>query len=250
MVWNRREGAPYRARAVIKALNQRGIPLTASIDAAVDVLDRVEAGLPPEPSPTALHDAVLAGADAEHLDGLVLKELGHSRIRAAYAQAKLSAAVQVLRAVIADRHELHPHLAERAAECIDTLKQCASIDAPLDSLIRSGRTGDAKALADKELAGRELAELFQLRDIHLTPEGIDARPAGVDCTQWVNPGKVSHLHGDTPADRYVNGLRRGGELHYPTPEQAAELAAPIAAELAEAAERRRERQHGIGHLAV
>lgn len=249
-MWNRREGSPFRARAVIKALNQRGIPLTDNIAQALDDLDRIEAELPAEPEPTALHDAIIDGADAQVLDDLVLRELGSSRIRAAYAQAKLTAAVSVLRALIEDRDELHAYLADRAQQCIDTLTRCAAISEPIDSLIRSGRTDEAKALADKELAGRELSELYQLRDIHLTPDSVEVRPAGVDCSQWVDPRKVTNLHGDSPADTYINGLRRGGVLHYPTPEEAAALAAPIAAEMLEAAERRRQDQHGVGYMAV
>ena len=251
MAWNRRDGSPYRARGVLAALDARGIEQPAPVAAAVAVLDRIEADKPAEPPQLALHDAIVAGATPAELDAIVLTDLGSHRIRTAFEQARLTAAVNVLRAVLECRDELHQHLAAQAATLIEKLEAIAALDdTRLDTLIREGRHDDARALADKEIVGQELAELHQLRDLYLTPPGLDVKPAGVDCTVWVDPRKAAHLHGDTRADVFLDGIRRGAQLHYPSAEQAAELAAPIAARLARDAQQRKEEQHGLGFLAV
>ena len=251
MSWNRRDGSPYRARSVLAALNARGIEQPHTVAQAVAVLDRIEADKPAEPHPQALHDAIVAGATPDELDAIVLRDLGSHRIRTAFEQARLTAAVAVLRAILDARDEIHAHLAEQAATLIGKLEAIAALDdARLDTLIREGRTGDARALADKEIVGQELSELHQLRDLYLTPPGVDVRPSGVDCTVWVDPRKAAHLHGDSRADVFLDGIRRGAQLWYPSAEQAAEAAAPIAARLAREAQQRKEAQHGLGFLGV
>ena len=251
MAWNRRDGSPYRVRNLLAALDARGIDQPAPVADAVAVLDRIEDDKPAEPEQLALHDAIVAGATPDELNAVVLAELGSHRIRTAFEQARLTAAVDVLRAVLDSRHEIHEHLAAQAAGLIEKLEAIAALDdAKLDTLIREGRHDDARLLADKEIVGQELSELHQLRDLYLTPPGVEVRPSGVDCTIWVDPRKAPHLHGDTRADVFLDGIRKGAQLHYPSAEQAAEAAAPIARRMAQEAQERKESQHGLGFLAV
>ncbi|MGV0796046.1 hypothetical protein ABQF26_03705 [Mycolicibacterium elephantis] len=250
MTWNRREGAPYRLRAALKQFAEHDVALPKAVDQAVALLDRIEATPPADPDPRALHDAIIDGASPDQLDQIALRQLAHGRVRDAWAQARLTAAADALDAILNHRNDIHEQLAEVADDCISKLERIAALgDARLDELIRTGRTDDARALADKAVVATTLDALYQLRDTVLVQPGLDPRPGGVDCTRWRNPGKARNLHGDL-ADRYLAGITRGAGLHYPTPEQAAELAAPIAAELAEAAERRRQAQHGVGAIPV
>lgn len=251
MSWNRREGAPYRARAALKQLDKHGIPLPAAVAEAVAVLDRIEAAPIPDPSPRAIHDAVLDGASLDELDAIALRQLTHSRVRDGWAQARLTAAIEVLSAIMAARDELHAQLAPLAEEHIEKLTKIAGLgEVRLDELIRNSRTDDARLLADKELIGTELHELFQFRDTFLTPVSLDTTPEGVDCSVWRNPRKVRNLHPTTVTDGFIAGIQRGGQLWYPSADEAAAAAAPIAAELRREADAKRRREHGVGHVAV
>ncbi|MGV0797174.1 hypothetical protein ABQF26_09425, partial [Mycolicibacterium elephantis] len=242
---------PFRARAALKQLDQHAIPLPQAVAAAVKVLDRIEANPVHDPPPHALHDAILDGASLNQLDQLALRQLAHSRVRDAWAQARLTAAVDVLTAILAARNDIHTDLAALADECIDKLKRIADLgNTRLDTLIREGKTDAARLVADKELTGGQLNDLYQFRDVYLTPPDIDPRPHGIDCTRWREPRKVRNLHGDNVTDTLITGLKRGGQLWYPSAAKAAEAAAPIVAERQAAAERRRQHQHGIGHVAV
>lgn len=251
MAWSHREGAPYRARKLVADLDHHSVQLDDATHDAIANLDRIETDKPAEPDAQALHDAIVDGATPEQLDAIVLTDLGSHRIRAAYAQARLTAAVAVLHTVLDDRDSLHAQLAEKAAECITKLEQIAALDgAPLDSLIREGRTDDARLLADAPLIGEELNQLYQLRDLALVPAGADLRPYGLDVSRWRNPDKVAHAHGDTPTALMLDGIRRGGQLWYPSSDEQAEALAPLVTAHERKAQRKREREHGIGHIAV
>lgn len=253
MSWNRRDGAPYRARTALAALDQRDITLPAGVLDAVANLDRIEAELPPEPAVTAMHDAVLAGADRDQLDALVLDELGSHRIRTAYAQATLTAAVRVLGAIMDSRDDLHAQLAELADKTITTLTKVADIgEVSLDVLIRAGRHDDARLVAERDIAGPELHALYEFRDLFLTPGGPAAMRLGpVDASQWRDPEAVDHkLHGDTVTARYLAGLRGGGQLWYPTVEKAVQAAQPLYDKLTRDAEQAAARQRQVGGFAA
>lgn len=247
MVWNRRDGAPFRARKLLADLDTFNVEVDAQVLGAVTTLDRIEADKPAEPDPQALHRAILDGAAPTELDAIVLRDLGSGRIRTAYEQARLSAATRILRAVLDDRDQLHAQLAGHAHSAITKLEQIAALDgAKLDTLIREGRHDDARLLADAEITGETLNQLYQLRDLALTPEGVDLRPYSFDVSRWRNPDKVAHAHGDTPAAMALDGLRRGGQLWYPSADEQIEALAPLVAEHERAAQRKREREHGIG----
>ncbi|ADT97881.1 hypothetical protein [Mycolicibacterium gilvum] len=249
MSWNHREGAPFRARKLLADLDHHGVQLDGQVLDALTHLDRVEAEKPAEPDPQALHDAIVAGASTADLDALVLTELGSHRIRAAYAQARLTAAVRVLAAVLTDRDQIHAQLADKAADCIDKLERIAALDAPLDTLIREGRHDDARLLADAHITGETLNQLYQLRDLALIPASADLRPYSLDVSRWRNPDKVAHGHGTTATELFVDGLRRGGTLWYPSADEQAEALAPLVAEVERTAQRKHEQDWGVGAIA-
>jgi len=219
----------YQLNRALEQFEARKVTLSDSITAAVELFRKVSTGAPAEPPVTAIRDAVLAGADPDVIGSALLHQLGANQLSAAWAQAATEAAYRALAAILAEREDLHAQLKIQADDAIEKLGRLATIDVPLDTLIREGRTDDARLLADKELIGGELHALYELRDVALIPGTVRTARAGhVDATRWRNPGDVSHhLTGSSIAESFVAGLRAGGILWFPTQEQALEAARPL-----------------------
>lgn len=183
------------------------------------MLDRVEAGRPAEPAPDAIRRALLAGADPAHIDALLLNELGHARLTGEYRQAVIDAALAVLAAIRADHdHSIFEQLKALADKAIEHL------DAVAELLVRSGDHRGAQLVAEVEPIAAELESLFELRDDFLTG-GLDKMRLGhVDCSRGKDPDKLGR--GATPAERFLDGLAQGNELHFATKQEAIEAAKP------------------------
>ncbi|SIA00067.1 Uncharacterised protein [Mycobacteroides abscessus subsp. abscessus] len=239
MSWDHRPDAKYKARNAVKQFTSRGIELDASITAAVAELDRIEAEVPRQAEPNTIRDAIVNGADSDAINALVLAELGFTRLRSAYMQAVQVAGGRALKAFHIERDNLHAALKVLAEHAITHLEKVAALDgATLEELVRAGRHDDAQALAEVEVVGTELAALYTIRDDYLTPGGLRAARVGdVDCTQWRDPqiaGRYARVDRSVAAN-FVAVLRNGGELWFPTAEEAVEAAGPIHAEAKAAA---------------
>lgn len=251
MSWNTRDGMPYRAADARKQLHARGVELPEAVTAAYEVLDRITAAAPATPEPGAIRAAILDGANAATIDGLLLAELGHSRLRVEWAQARIDAAGRVLRALRQNTETVHDQLKVQAVELIDQLDHIAGLDQPLDALVLDGRHDDAQLLAQVDTIAAELDALYTIRDRFLLPSA--GRPDqiavdGINCSRWRDPRPVSrHARGNRSiAESFTDGLRAGGKLWYPTAEQAVQAAQPIAAEEATAREAAARAQRGVG----
>ena len=247
--WNDRSNWPRRAREALDALDARCIDTPAAVAAAVDTLRRVEAAEPSAPSPTALREAFLAGADRKTLDRLLLDDLGATRLKSEWQQAKVDAAGAVLAAIRASADEILPKLRTQAQSAIDNLTAVAALNgASLDTLVRSGRTDDARLLADVDLTASELDACYDYRDRFLTVGGgAKIAVSGIDCGRWTDPeAAAAHARGATAAQRYIAGLAAGLTLWFPSPTEAQAAARVIADRRAAAAEDRRQREYGVG----
>jgi len=214
MAWNDRSTAPFNVRDVLKQFAARNIEVPQSVNDAVAVFDRVEAATPQEPEHDAIRKAVLADADDDEINALLLADLGSTRLRAEYGQARIDATGRVLRTILRAADELHPQLRERADEGIAKLSTVADLGgASLDTLVRERRVKDAQALAELDIVATELDALYQLRDRFLTPGGGQAFSAGsgsVNAGRWRDPIAAQHYAtGNTLADQFVSGLRGG-----------------------------------------
>jgi hypothetical protein len=251
MAWDSRDGAPYRVRDVLKQFGDRNIEVPDSVTTAVEVLDRVEAAAPVEPPHDAIRKAILAGADDDAINALLLQDLGHTRLRGEHGQARIDAAGRVLGAILRSRDDLHPQLRELAVAAIATLTTVAELGgASLDTLVRERRVKDAQALAEVDIAAVELDALYNLRDRFLTPGGGQALTVGhVNASRWRDPIAAGHyVSGSTLAEHFASGLRAGIELWYPTPEEAVEVAQPMYAKLQRKAEEIAAKQRSVGGL--
>lgn len=217
MSFNRDAAAPHRAREATKQLRERGVKLPKLVGDALATLDRIEASRPPAADTGAIRDLFLAGnTDADALHAAALAELAQDLVRTGHGQAVQHAAFAVLDAIADAANEIHAALAKLAGQHIDRLTKAAAIDTALDALIRSGRAADAEVIATAEIDARELDALYRWRDRYLSPS--NRRPV-LDVTRWREPDFGGHA--------FIDGLRAGGTLWYPTAAEAAELAAEL-----------------------
>jgi hypothetical protein len=168
----------YQLTRALEQLEARKIIISDNITAAAKVFDKVVASTPEEPPVTALRDAVLAGADPTAVGAALLYQMGANQLSSAWQQAATEAAYRALAVIMDERETLHAQLKAQADELIEKLGRLATIDVPLDTLIREGKTDDARLLADKELTSGELHALYELRDVALIPGTVRSARAG------------------------------------------------------------------------
>jgi hypothetical protein len=247
-----REQAEYRLKDALAGFDTRGVKLPDSVTAAVEHWRAVKNRAPADQPATAIRDAVMAGADDDEIERLLLRDLGSTRLRSAFAQAAIDAANRALAAIIDARADLHAQLSTLADKAITDLAAVAALgDTSLDALVRSGKTAEAKLFADRALTGSELHALFGLRDSFLYPGGLKAARVGnIDCTQWRDEAAVEGAKGATVVDRFISGLRAGGVLWFPSAEQAVAAARPIFDKRAADAQRKRQAERGITSVAA
>ena len=242
----------YQLTRALEQLEARNITISDNVTIAAKVFDKVVASTPEEPPVTALRDAVLAGADPTAVGAALLYQMGANQLSSAWQQAATEAAYRALAVIMDERETLHAQLKAQADELIEKLGRLATIDVPLDTLIREGKTDDARLLADKELISGELHALYELRDVALIPGTVRSARAGhVDATRWRNPDVVeNHLSGSSITEIYLSGLRAGGRLWFPTKEQALDAAQPLYSMWQEEEQKRRQRDAALGGYAT
>jgi hypothetical protein len=242
----------FQLKRTLEQFEARNITISDTITAAAELFQRVSTGAPAEPPVTAVRDAVLAGAEPEVIGAALLHQLGAHQLTAAWAQAATEAAHRALSAILAERADLHAQLKIQADEAIEKLGRLATIDVGLDTLIREGRTDDARLLADRDVIAGDLFALYELRDLALMPGTVrNARAGHIDATRWRNPDVVQHrISGSSAADGYISGIRGGGILWFPAAEEALEAAQPLYSMWLEAEEARRQRDASLGGYAT
>lgn len=228
----------------------RNIELPQAVHDAVAVLDRIATNMPVQPSTTAVREAILRGDDAETVNALLLQDLAFTKLRSSATQARTDAAISVLRALRAAHDDIYPQLKDLADKKIEHLEVVARLEGvELSDLVGAGRHSEAQALVSVDAAAAELNKLYDLYVLLVEGGYASLRVDDVDCSRWQDPRPVERHHrGDeTLAESFVNGLRHGAVLRYPTAEEAREAAAPIARRLHEEWARQVELQRAQGH---
>ncbi|MGV0633134.1 hypothetical protein, partial [Mycolicibacillus trivialis] len=161
----------------------------------------------------------------------------------AWRQAQAIAAQAVTDALIAERDTLHAALATQAAEYIDRLTAVANLGTTtLDRLVREGRHDDAERFAVADLDAAALQELYGYRDRHLT------RRKEIYGSDWIDVGVWRDPRTTTGTTGLLDGLRRGGQLWFPTVAEATAHAAPITEELRAAAQAEHNAAASVGGI--
>lgn len=221
------------AKTVLAKLRARDIEIPQPVIDAEIEWQRIRAMRPAEPSPTAVREAVLAGATREQIDTLILESLGHGLLAVGVAQAEIDAAGRVLAAVRDQAEPLFEQLRALAEIRVEAVEHAAGLG-PIDTvstLVSAGRNEDAKALADLEVNTAELAALRGL-SWYLWLDGyLGAVTEGIDATVWSNPDTAGHHSklGLAPGENQVAIIRAGGQLWFPSQAEALAAAEKIAA---------------------
>lgn len=249
--WNDRNVWVYRARKAVEEFAALDIVLPDNVLGAIAVMDRVAAAKPDKPTPTAIREALVAGAAQDEIDRLLLVDATYTRLASEHAQGHTNSAGSVLAEIRESVDVLMPALQKQANAHIAKLQAITDIGAvKLEHLVRAGRTADAKLLADNDVIAASLSNLYEIRDSFLTRGGgVALTVNGVNCSRWTDPdAAAAHARGKTPAEQYVAGLAAGCTLYYPSPAEAIANATTIADRRAAEAQRKREREHGTGSL--
>lgn len=162
--------AAFDLRRCLDALAQRNVRLPKPVAETVTLWKQITASQPAQPPTEALRDAIIAGADENELGAILLADLGNTRLQTAWSTAINLTASRALDQLIEYRDEVHDQLAEQADALIADLTAVANLgDVPLNTLVREGRHAEAKLVADVDRTAASLTELFELRDLYLTP---------------------------------------------------------------------------------
>jgi hypothetical protein len=214
--FNSYSAAPQRVRTAVSRFHELGVKLPKAVTDAYATMVRLESPLQ-QPPRRALRDALIGGADLAGLQDIALADITAQPIETARLAARNHAAMLALDAVEASADQIHGQLAKLAQGAISKLKAAADVgDVPLDRLLRDGRAEDAQFIAVAEVTASELDRLYTLRDRLLWGKTRPVR----DVSRWTD----DRYAGST----FIDSLRRGGELWFPTKDQAMRRAAEIA----------------------
>lgn len=219
--------APDRFRAAVAELARRGVTLPETVTAAVADLDRIEAMCPADITD---QDVRHAYADPDQttadLDALVQRAATSHRLRTAWAEARIDAALRGLSALHDQADTLVEALRGQAEDAIAEVEWFARAGSPdVGDLARAGKHKDTTRAARVTAAFAEWGALRALRQ-QVTERGFPWPAVGT----WTDPTHVT----TTMAGRKVTGLeftceaiRAGGVPYWPTMAEAADAFARV-----------------------
>jgi len=202
----------------------RYMTVPGEITDAIKHLDAVEAMQPEPVTTTDLADAY-AARDTKRINALAVALATEQQRRAAWTEARARAGKAVMSAVTRNGDAIIAELADHAAPLNEQITAAAKVEThDVAVLLRAGRKEDADLVARLDLLAGDLTTLYSLRD-HITA-GADYGVGGIGCGVWRDPRPVTQAQAGrttlpgTPAGRYVQGIRAGGQLWFPTPAEA------------------------------
>lgn len=220
MAFNRDLASPQRVRTALSRFAELGITLPKTVIDARDALTKIEKAAPKPPAPGALAQAILDGASEDEQLRIAMIELTLNTRREGYSRARAAAAEAVFEAIRASKDEVHQSLSKLATAAIEKLRKTADVhDVPLEALVRAGRHKDAELIASANVVERQLEALYRLRQDLLWP-----------ADRWLVQPVDRWFHPDHAGHGFIEGLRVGGRLWFPTFEEAAARAGDLQAQ--------------------
>lgn len=235
-----RQTAPDRARKLVEDLAAVGVAIPDEITAALAHLQAVDDLRPPFVDLVGVTDAYLS-ADRKRIAAALDEHVKSTAAGNAWREARIKAAQTALAAITSNGDTITRALAELAAPLIRTVTDTAQIDThDTGALIRAGRTDEAHAAARYDIDAGELSALYALRG--KVTRGAEYGRDGVVCATWRDPRPVDEANRGkvppkTPAETFRRGVLAGGVLWFPTPGEAEDAAAAIAAKVRAETER-------------
>ncbi len=221
--------APDRFRSTVAELARRGVTVPEPVTAAVADLDRVEGLRPAEVTELdvrrAFADASVTPAD---LDALVQRAATSHRLRTAWAEARIDAALRGLSAMHDEADALVEALRGQAETAIGEVEWYAQAGSPdVGDLARAGKHKDTTRAAHVTAAFAEWGALRALRQ-QLTERGFPWAVVGT----WANAEEVEaawagSTRGLSGLDHVTAVIREGGIAHWPTLAEASDAAARL-----------------------
>lgn len=239
----RREAAPAKFRDAIRELEAHDVPTSKAVTAAAAELDRVE-GIKPAPVTPADLAAMFSDPKATP-DQIILTAAEVSTLGSrseAWRQSWISTASAGLAAISDETAQIVEALRPAAEAHLEVLRWYAALDVTdVSLLLRDRRTEDAQKAAAAPVA-------FGKWEVLMSVRATVSRFDWSRCGRWSNPEHVAtELEGSrlTGLDLMLAGVRAGGQIWWPTLEQATEVTARIiaaedAAAVEYAAEQRRQ----------
>ena len=253
-----RTAAAWTARQATSEFTSRDIKLPKSVTDRLRHLDLVEARKPTEIPANAIREAYYRLDDDQAIEQIALQHTTFHLRQGGHTQAVADAGVAVLVALREARSTLHPKLADLAAGYIAHIEKSVEIDTELDVLIRANRHDDARVVAEKDVVAAKLDALYLVRDLYLTGKGKDGigdadyGVAQFNCGRWRDPVKVMYHVREAHSiyEAYYHGIKAGGQLWFPTAEQAQAEARPVYDKWYRQEQQRRSAQSGVGGVAA
>lgn len=216
-----RDGAHTGAHQIIADLTDLGLTIPAPIAVALAALIKHQDRQPQPVDHGHVRKLYADGAPDKTITEALAYAVAYNDRRNAWTQARADLGVAVHRAILNHADDIHPQLADLADRHIDHLTRAAHLDEPLVGLVRDGRTDDAQLLATADVAATHLAKLYDINIGHLTPPGTELTVGHYTATQWQDPETVRGKDkGETLWAAWRAGIRAGGQLWYPTWDQA------------------------------
>lgn len=222
------------ARDLVNSLRQADLkPPKRALD-ALQRADKLAENRPPAGG-ARIADILLNDGHAAALSAAQERAVA-DKLEYAYEEAGEVLGKQTVAAIRADADRITAELRPRAVERITKLETLAAETRNLNQLVRAGETELAQTLAEVDVTAAELNELYALRNkMYGRKQKWGGEGTVFESSTWMNyhvvDGNLSFSM--TPSERYLAGLRAGGELWYPTPEESKENAADLESEFQE-----------------
>jgi len=226
-----RDIAHQRATDTTRDLTAVGVVLPEDVTAALARLEaHLERGRPTAPDAAALAEAYAEGATDKALDVLLAQHVAATAKAAAYAEACKRLGSHVMSALTANGDAITRQLADLAQPIIDKLEATAALTTlDVAVLVRHGDNAGADLAARAEVTAGDLSNLYRLRAA--VTHGAEYGVGGWNASMWRNPAAIRQAEATntlrpsmTGAERYLVGIRAGGELWFPTPAEAVAVA--------------------------
>jgi hypothetical protein len=214
----------YEANTAVSALAQFNITLPDDAQRWLTRLTELRENPVEQPAHNTVALLIADNAKPADIDRATAAHVGAQHRINQHQQAQAICGQRIIAAILADRDRLNTELATQAHELIDKLHAAATIDESVAELTKQRRTEDAELLVWVDTDVEQLRRMYFVRNEYLTPPGAQWTTGWWDCSEWQAPWLIKNpaTTDSSMWSQYRASIRAGGQLWYPTWEQATE----------------------------